>query len=157
MSRAFVKEDVEIPERSHRRRSASGLPPGALNYMTARGAERLRQKIVQLRSAGETAEAAETERILESATVVEPPTAAPDVVIFGARVTVRTADGAEETVRIVGVDEVASEPAAVSWVSSKGRALLGAGCGQTLTLDDGLTAVTVVQIEYGSLEPNPSI
>src|SRR5205814_5816772 len=37
MSRAFVKEDVDPPERSGRKRSASGLPPGATNYITARG------------------------------------------------------------------------------------------------------------------------
>jgi hypothetical protein len=38
MSRAFVKEDVDLPERSGRKRSASGLPPGATNYISARGA-----------------------------------------------------------------------------------------------------------------------
>jgi hypothetical protein len=31
------KEDVGSPERSGRRRSVSGLPPGATNYITARG------------------------------------------------------------------------------------------------------------------------
>jgi hypothetical protein len=35
MSRAFIKEDVDPPERSGRKRSASGLPPGATNYITA--------------------------------------------------------------------------------------------------------------------------
>ena len=44
MSRAFVKEDVDLPERSGRKRSASGLPPGATNYITARGAKRLRDE-----------------------------------------------------------------------------------------------------------------
>src|SRR4051794_10555261 len=32
MSRAFIREDVDPPERSGRLRSASGLPPGATNY-----------------------------------------------------------------------------------------------------------------------------
>jgi len=36
----FIKEDVDLPERSGRKRSASGLPPGATNYITARGAKR---------------------------------------------------------------------------------------------------------------------
>ena len=45
MSRAFVKEDVDPPERSGRKRSASGLPPGATNYITARGAKRLREEL----------------------------------------------------------------------------------------------------------------
>jgi hypothetical protein len=41
MSKAFVKEDIDLPERSGRKRSASGLPPGGINYITARGAKRL--------------------------------------------------------------------------------------------------------------------
>ncbi len=51
MSRAFVKEDVDLPERSGRKRSTSGLPPGATNYITARGAKRLRDELQKLRSA----------------------------------------------------------------------------------------------------------
>jgi hypothetical protein len=45
MSRAFIKEDVDLPERSGRKRSASGLPPGTTNYITARGAKRLRDEL----------------------------------------------------------------------------------------------------------------
>jgi hypothetical protein len=45
MSRAFVKEDVDLPERSGRKRSALGLPPGATNYITARGPKRLRDEL----------------------------------------------------------------------------------------------------------------
>ena len=45
MSRAFVKEDVDPPEQSGRKRSASGLPPGATNYITARGEKRLREEL----------------------------------------------------------------------------------------------------------------
>lgn len=147
MSRAFVKEDVDVPERSKRRRSASGLPAGALNYLTAQGAARLRERSTQLRSAGETAAAVELERTLDSATVVEPPTAAPDVVTFGATVKVRTASGAEETMRLVGVDEVDFEPGAVSWVSLTGRALLGAACHEAVVLGDG-QKVTIVEIAH---------
>ena len=51
MSRAFVKEDVDPPERSGRKRSASGLPPGATNYITAHGAKRLREELNKLRAA----------------------------------------------------------------------------------------------------------
>jgi hypothetical protein len=61
MSRAFVKEDVDLPERSGRKRSASGLPPGgATNYVTARGAKRLRDELEKLR-----AEKANSERVTE--------------------------------------------------------------------------------------------
>jgi hypothetical protein len=60
MSRAFVKEDVDLPERSGRKRSASGLPSGATNYVTARGAKRLRDEVQKLRAAN-----ANSERIIE--------------------------------------------------------------------------------------------
>jgi hypothetical protein len=61
MSRAFVKEGVNLPERSGRKRSASGLPPGATNYITARGAKRLRAELWKLRAAN-----ANSERIIGS-------------------------------------------------------------------------------------------
>ena len=54
--RAFVKEDVDLPERSGRKRSASGLPPGATNYITARGAKRLRDELQKLRVANAVSE-----------------------------------------------------------------------------------------------------
>ena len=47
-----MKEDVDLPERSGRKRSASGLPPGAINYISARGAKRLRDELEKLRAAG---------------------------------------------------------------------------------------------------------
>ena len=48
MSRAFIKEDVDVYERPGQRRSQSGLPPGALNYMTPEGARRLRARLEKL-------------------------------------------------------------------------------------------------------------
>src|SRR4029453_13341139 len=50
MSRAFIREDVDPPERSGRKRLPSGLPPGAANYITARGAKRLREELQKLRA-----------------------------------------------------------------------------------------------------------
>src|SRR5215471_7382143 len=102
MSRAFVKEDVDPPERSGRKRSASGLPPRATNYITARGVKRLRNELNKLRPANANS------------------------VTFGATVTVKDKDGATETFTIVGVDEVDFERNAVSWISPVGKALLAA-------------------------------
>src|SRR6476660_9807663 len=48
MSRAFVKEDVDLPKRSGRKQSVSGGPPGATNYITARGAKHLRDELQKL-------------------------------------------------------------------------------------------------------------
>ena len=148
MSRAFVKEDVEIAERSRRQRSESGLPPGALNYFTASGADCLRVQLARLRErpGANEAEISHLEQILASATIVEPQ-ARPDTVTFGALVTVELSDGAQETYRIVGVEEVALESGTLSWVSPLAKALLGAEVGQRVKVPgDDNTILTVVKI-----------
>ena len=118
-SRAFIREDVDLPERSGRKRSASGLPPGATNYTTARGAKRLCEEVQKVRAANPGSErVAELEQILASTDVVDPTDAPANSVTFGATVTVQDKKGATETFTIVGVDEVDFEQDAVSWISS---------------------------------------
>jgi transcription elongation GreA/GreB family factor len=147
MSRAFVKEDVDLPERSGRKRSASGLPPGATNYITARGAKRLRDELEKLLRANTNSErAAELEQILASVHVVDPPDPTSNSVGFGATVTVKDTKGRTETYTVVGVDELDLEPDAVSWISPIGKALLAADMGNWITLEDGRTA-KIVKIE----------
>src|SRR5689334_5422393 len=98
MSRAFVKEDIDPPQRSGRKRSASGLPPGATNYITARGATRLRDELNKLRVADTTNErVGELEQILTSIQVVAPPETASNSITFGATVTVKDKKGRTET------------------------------------------------------------
>src|SRR2546430_15402221 len=107
MSRAFIREDFDPPERSGRKRSASGLPPGALNYMTARGAARLQTELAELPRSDATADRiAELEGILASVHVVDCADAPSKSVAFGATVTVSDAAGTIETFTIVGVDEL---------------------------------------------------
>jgi transcription elongation GreA/GreB family factor len=147
MSRAFVKEDVDPPERSRRARAASGLPPGAANYMTARGAKRLQKKVDELRKgAMANASIAAIEELLASITIVE---ASEDrqQIAFGARVTVRKAGGKSQAYQIVGVDELHHHADAVSWISPVGKALLAAEVGDRLTLPSG-DRVDVVGVEY---------
>ena len=147
MSRAFVKEDVDLPERSGRKRSASGLPPGATNYITARGAKRLRDDLQKLRAANAGSErVTELEQILALIHVVDPPGASSNSVTFGARVTVKDKKGATETFTIVGVDELDFERDAVSWISPLGKALLNADMGDWITLEDGRSA-KIMKIE----------
>ena len=147
MSRAFVKEDVDLPERSGRKRSASGLPPGATNYITARGAKRLRDELEKLRAEKANSErVTELEETLASVQVVDPPDAPSNTVTFGARVTLKDKQGATETFTIVGVDELDFEPDAVSWISPLGKALLNADMGGWITLEDGRSA-KIVKIE----------
>lgn len=148
MSRAFVKEDVDPPERSGRKRSASGLPPGATNYITDRGATRLRDELNKLRVADATNErVSELEQILASIQVVAPPETVADRITFGATVTVKDKKGRTETYTILGVDELDFELDAVSWISPIGKALLAADMGNWITLQDGRSA-KIVTIEY---------
>ena len=148
MSRAFVKEDVDPPERSGRKRSASGLPPGATNYITAHGAKRLREELDKLRVTNASSERViELEQILASAHVVDPPSAPSNSVTFGATVTVTDREGVTETFTIVGVDELNFERDAISWISPVGKALLAADMGDWIKLDDGRNA-KIVKIEF---------
>src|SRR5437764_8181600 len=148
MSRAFVKEDIDLPERSGRKRSASGLPPGATNYITARGANHLRDELAKLRAANTNSErVAELERILASVDVVDPPESASKSVTFGSTVTVKDKNGQADTFTIVGVDELDFEPDAVSWISPVGKALLAADMGQWIKLEEGRSA-KIVKIEF---------
>ncbi|PYL76286.1 MAG: hypothetical protein DMF26_06590 [Verrucomicrobia bacterium] len=141
MSRAFVKEDVDLPERSGRKRSGSGLPPGATNYITARGAKRLRNELQKLRATNAASERViELEQILASVHVVDPPDAPSNSVTFGATVTVKDKKGATETFTIVGVDELDFERDGVSWISPLGKALLNADVGDWIKVDDGRSA-----------------
>ena len=147
MSRAFVKEDVDPPERSGRKRSPSGLPPGAANYITARGAKRLREELQKLRAANAGSELIiELEQILASVHIVDSPDAPSNSVTFGATVTVQDKKGATETFTIVGVEELSFEPHAVSWISPVGKALLAADMGDWITLEAGRSA-KIVKIE----------
>jgi transcription elongation GreA/GreB family factor len=147
MSRAFVKEDVDLPERSGRKRSASGLPPGATNYITARGAKHLRNELQKPRVANANSQhVTELEQILASIHIVDPPDPVSTSVTFGATVTVKDKKGRTETYTVVGVDELDLEPDAVSWISPIGKALLAADMGDWIKLDDGRSA-KIVKIE----------
>ena len=148
MSRAFIKEDVDPPERSGRKRSASGLPPGATNYITARGAKRLRDELKKLRVANASSERiVELEQILASVHVVDAPDAPSNSVTFGATVTVKDKKGETEMFTIVGVDELNFEPHAISWTSPVGKALLAADMGDWIKVEDGRSA-KIVKIEF---------
>ena len=149
MSRAFIKEDVDPPERSGRMRSASGLPPGAANYITPGGAARLERELWRLRCAGadDGERLAKIEKTLGSVTVVEPLVDSEPGVGFGAKVTVRDAANQLKTYRILGVDELDLDPAAISWISPLGRTLLAAELGDQVNLLETGPA-RIVKVEY---------
>ena len=122
-------------------------PPGATNYVTARGAKHLRDELAKLRAAKTDSErVGELEQILASVHVVDPSDLASNSVAFGATVTVKDKKGRTETYTVAGVDELDLEPDAVSWISPIGKALLAADMGDWITLEDGRTA-KIVKIE----------
>jgi len=88
---------------------------------------------------------------LEAAEVVDPATREEtDQVFFGATVTYAHPDGKEETVRIVGIDEMDPTRHYVSWISPVARALIKAREGDTVTLraPGGDEEIEIVEVRY---------
>jgi transcription elongation factor GreB len=88
---------------------------------------------------------------LEAAKVVDPAQqTSRDKIFFGATVTYATAQGAELTVRIVGIDEADFEQGQISWVSPIARALLRAGIGDSVKVRTpaGLEEIEILAIAY---------
>jgi len=148
LSKAFTKEEDDIPERASRARSSSGLPPGAVNYLTADGAVRLRAELGQVPEGSERA--AELAGILASATVVNPPAEPPECAVFGAWMELRAGNGEVRRHRITGADEAGTDQGSVSWASPLGRKLLGKEIGGKveLTAEGEPRKFTVVRIWY---------
>lgn len=73
-----------------------------------------------------------------------------DQVFFGARVTYSDADGLEQTVTILGIDEADSALHQVSWISPIARALLKARVGDEVKLatPGGPRDIEVLQVSY---------
>lgn len=168
MSRAFVRESDDQPELPIARQS-SPLPEGAKNYITADGAERLRQelqRLVETKRPSLVASShdpdakrqllaldqriAELEESLRTAEIVRPEDGPTDVVRFGATVTVRNQRGEESTYRIVGVDEMDLDRDWVSWISPIARALTGAKVGERVRFKfpSGIDELEVIAIHY---------
>lgn len=168
MSKAFTRESDDAPEIPMRPRRASPLPPGAKNYLTASGAQRLRDELNQLEQvrrpdAGPSSDEeglrqfqAAEERIeylresLRTAVVVAPPAVQEEVVRFGATVTIRERSGEETRYRIVGVDETDVYRDWISWLSPIARALLNARLRQSvrIKLPAGEKELEIVAIRY---------
>ena len=163
MSKAFTKEDdgpepVVVAPRPP-------LPPGAPNYVTARGLQLLRDERQALEAerasalalteearraallAQNTARLSELDQRLGSAELVlhEPG----DVVRFGSRVTVEDADGRQRQYEIVGVDEAEPQSGRIAFASPLARALLGARAGDDVTFESPgrVQELSVVRID----------
>ena len=88
---------------------------------------------------------------LEYAVVVNPETREPtDQIFFAATVTLERGNGAEQTVRIVGEDEIDAARNKISWKSPLARALIKAREGDTVWLDTpvGREQIEILSVEY---------
>lgn len=159
MSVAFTKEE------SAETASETMLPdrpiPDGPNLVTESGLAALERQLAEARTAYDAAMAVEdvnerrrqaaspfrdlryfTER-LRSAQLVPPP-GSEDMVAFGSMVTFERDDGRVQAYRIVGEDEADPKSGSISFASPIGRALIGKGVGEVVTV--GGSEVEIVGI-----------
>jgi transcription elongation factor GreB len=169
MSKAFTREETDGPDVPDLPPLSSALSPGAKNYITTAGAQKLRDELQRaveitrpsLASSSDDPDAkrqlakldqriAQLEESLQSAEIVAPPDGPTEIVRFGATVTVRESDGSEATYRIVGVDEIDIDRGWVSWLSPIAKALLNSRRGQRVRfkVPSGEETLEIVDIRY---------
>jgi transcription elongation factor GreB len=169
VSKAFTRDENEGPDIPDVVPTASVLAPGAKNYITPGGAQKLREELQRLVEVTrpELVEARDDpdskrqlarldqrimqlEESLQSAEIVEPPGGPADVVRFGACVTVRESDGSETSYRIVGVDETDADANRVSWMSPIAKALLNRKRGEQIRFKfpSGEEILEIIEISY---------
>jgi transcription elongation factor GreB len=169
LSKAFTREDDSAPELPDLPPLTSALAPGAKNYITPAGAQKLRDELQQLIETTRPVLAdsvddpdakrqlarldqriLQLEESLQSAEIVKAPAGPADVVRFGASVTVREGDGTETTYRIVGVDEMDIDRNWVSWMSPIAKALLNRKRGERIRFKfpSGEAALEIKGIRY---------
>ncbi|HEX2825608.1 MAG TPA: transcription elongation factor GreB [Burkholderiales bacterium] len=91
---------------------------------------------------------------LDGAVVVDPAERGEtEQIYFGATVTYMTADGSEQTISIVGMDEVDPARGRVSWISPIAKALLKKTPGDRVRLSTpgGVEDIEVVDVRYEAL------
>ena len=178
MSKAFVREDADVPETGE---TPSPAAPSGKNYITPEGYARLKAELKDLvererpevvktvswaASNGDRSENGDyiygkrrlreiDRRVrflikrLEAAQIVESRGRDTHQVFFGARVHLKMG-GEEKTVRIVGIDEVDPAHGHVSWISPIAKALLKARAGDAVTLRTpaGPERIEILEVDY---------
>jgi transcription elongation factor GreB len=153
VSKAFTRESDEsesvvLPARAP-------LPPGVKNYITAAGAQRLRDELASLIENGSKEKDLSREvrirqlqEIIATLVIAESPVER-DTVRFGATVRVQR-QNETETYRLVGVDETNLDRNEISWLSPLGKVLLGkrAGDGVRFRSPAGTEEIKILSVEY---------
>jgi transcription elongation factor GreB len=158
MSKAFTRESDDEDDlpifRQH-------IPVGVTNYITRAGAERLRVKLENLIAKKQSAQESDQRKLesiirnlqltLNSVVVAEIP-ADREKVAFGATVSVRHANGEQETYRIVGMEEADPDSGAISWLSPLARALMSRKLGEKARFQSpaGNEEMEILKIDYES-------
>lgn len=168
MSKAFTREsddatsDAAVPVRPH-------VPPGAKNYITREGADRLRHRLEDLLAQKQVLAGTSDENdlnlrevlsridpeiqklrsILDSIIIAEPPVDQQKVA-FGASVRVRDENGVEETYQIVGFDEADPAHGRISSGSPLARALLARQAGDRVHFQSpaGPQDLTILAVHF---------
>lgn len=142
VSKAFTREDDDVPEVTVRRRRVP-VPEGVPNYLTVAGARVLREELSALSAAPQREPDAdiriqELSEHLASAELVEP--ARSERARFGS--TVELDDGSRY--QIVGVLEADPQAGKLSWLSPLAKKLLGARVGDAVELPRGEFEVVAI-------------
>ncbi len=143
MSKAFTKENDDLPEAPMRRR---GIPVPELNPVTPAGLVAARAELEQLTRSGDDPDRVrELAEHLSTAQAADPPSDRGEVAL-GARVTVEDEHGERHVYEVVGAIESDPKRGKLSWQSPLAQALWGmrVGDGVTLPRGDG----EIVAIEY---------
>jgi transcription elongation factor GreB len=100
---------------------------------------------------------------LDNAEIVDPLTPRDEDmaarIFFGATVTYANASGVENTVTIVGIDELNLSRHYVTWISPLARALMKAQVGDTVTLHapSGREALDIIDVRYEAVVTEPFV
>ena len=80
-------------------------------------------------------------------------------VFFGATVTYANAEGVENTITIVGIDELDLTRGHITWISPLARALMKAREGETVVLraPGGVEELEIIDINYRAIEVEPFV
>jgi transcription elongation factor GreB len=177
MNKAFIKDDETYEDPEIQFDPRDGIPEGSRNYMTPRGARRLREELDRLVRD-------ERPRLLGAVNAVDPGSAAfrechkavqrleariafltgrlaltevidplgqkTAEVRFGATVTVLPEEGPEKVYRIVGIDEADIERGCLSWTSPLARAMLETRAGDVVKVRKpvGEEELEIVEVCY---------
>ena len=139
MSKAFTKEDADVPEPPVKRR---GIPVPELNFVTVSGLAAARAELEATRDPDRAHELAAH---LSTAQVLEPANRAE--VTIGATVVVKNEAGKSSTYRIVGAIEADPKRGYLGWQSPLAEALFGTRAGDSAELPNG-DVVEIISVEY---------